>query len=197
MQIPEFCRGIVTNRKNKASNKENTDLTRFDNCLHPQGRREEILFKSINSGYNQWGQYPSLYRQRSNEENKTKSSEFELERNSEFDLETAQNTCLSTVRRVCGCRQTAQYSTIMLSLSTAKGGLSTWAIAIDMAQWLSIVCIISLSVFAYPYISCRQHPWMSTAVLFSSLLLLLIPSVWVKKTLPTKFYPLSPQVKHF
>jgi len=54
----------------------NTDLMRFSNCLRPQDRRGERSCLSINSHYNQQRQYPSLYRQRVQEEKETKSSEF-------------------------------------------------------------------------------------------------------------------------
>ena len=64
-------------------------------------KERKILFKSINSGYKQWEQYPYLYRQIAHKEKKTKSSKFGLEMNSDCNLKIAKNTGISTARRAC------------------------------------------------------------------------------------------------
>jgi len=46
VQTPEYCRRTITIGKNKIERKKarNTDLTRFNNCLRPRGRRGERLY---------------------------------------------------------------------------------------------------------------------------------------------------------
>ena len=136
----------------------------------------EILFKSINLGYNQWGQYPSLYKQRAHEEKETKSSEFKSETNSKSDLKISQSTCLSTARRAC--RQTAQFQLADCQCRQPWGPIDR------PNQYNSTFCIC---VFNYQ---------LSTVFYCSSLLLLLLPSVWIKKSYELDFYPLPPQGIH-
>ena len=65
MKIQDFCHKIDTNNKNKINEKKKRKH-RFDELQQlptfSRQKEREILFKSINSGYNQWRQYPSLYR---------------------------------------------------------------------------------------------------------------------------------------
>ena len=118
-----FCRKIITStirtnkRKRKVRKHRYNEVRQLPTSSEQKGR--EILFKSINSGYNQEGQYLSLYKQRTYEEKKTNCSEFGSETNSESDLKITQNTSLSVARRAC--RQTAQHPTLKLPLSTAMG----------------------------------------------------------------------------
>ena len=76
MQMVEFYRRIITNivRTNKRERKrENTDLTRFGNCLRSQSRRGErsYLNQSIQVIIN-GDKTHFLYRHRAHEEKKQK-----------------------------------------------------------------------------------------------------------------------------
>jgi len=125
--------------------------------------------------------------QRTHEENKIKSSEFKSEMNSESDLKIAQNMYLLTARRAC--RQTAQHPTLGLPLSTAMGAcqqtepqLSTGINSCRQSYNSTLYMCIQLSAL---------DGSLSTMILyFSLLLLLLMPSVWVKKSYQLDFYPL-------
>jgi len=68
---------------NKRKKARYMNLTRFDNCLRPQGRKERDLTKSIKYFVHRRGQYPSLYRQRVLEEKKTNRFESRSKMNSE------------------------------------------------------------------------------------------------------------------
>jgi len=97
-------------------------------------------------------------------------------------LMDSQEGLLTAQHLGCRCRQSLE-------------GLSTdWVIAVDRSQWLLTICITLLSISAYPSISCRQHPGLSTSVFCSSLLLLL-PSFWVKKPYQLDVYIL-PTIFH-
>ena len=80
---------------NKGKKERTQDLTRFDNLLTSSEQKgREFLSNQLIIGYKYWGQYSSLYSQRSYEEKKTKNTEFGSKTNSESDLKTGRASAL-------------------------------------------------------------------------------------------------------